>query len=187
MTDFGTSKSIPSATCVLQAVTLTPVDIKQEPTAGATKWGDLIPGQWMAVAGRTSDGWIAVHPTPASSLTIYDMVWVATSDLVQFQGPCNSLKTIHIDLPSSGCFVTGTPDIAIPTYDRPHDNSTPTGSLNTGTSYEIRGYTSTGWYGIYVGSPDVAPDRYGAYGLRWIKGSISLPPGPQCGTLPLIY
>jgi hypothetical protein len=184
---FGTSKRIPNGTCVLQSATQSLVPMRQEPRSDAPIWGDLIPGQWLVVDGQTNNGWIAVQASGVPSSSIYQMNWVAASDMVQLLGPCNNLKTIHINLASTGCLVSGTPDLAIPYFERPYDDLIPLGTIDAGTSYEVMGRTSTGWYGISTSSPDVASGGYGAYGLRWIKNSGSLPPSPPCQNLPTIY
>jgi hypothetical protein len=176
---------LPTDRCVAQAETIAEVSIWSQPTtAGQARWGVMSSGGFMDVVGQTSDGWRAVFPAAAQAgaFGIYRLKWIAPDAVVGMHGPCTNLPTLTINVSSTGCFVSGTPDVAVPYFDMPDQTATTAGSLNASSNFEILGKTTDGWYGIDTGSTN----GYGAYRLKWLRSDASISLSPGCGTLPTI-
>ena len=122
--------------------------------------------------------------------TIYDVKWVQQNDIVGLSGSCGSVTTVLINVSNTGCFISGTPDVAISIYDRPNTSSTVVGTLALDSNFEVMGETTDGWYGVLTSSADQAQlgsGGYGALGLDWVRIDSNPTLSPTCGDLPTIY
>ena len=185
LTGVSTGYPLPTDKCVVQAETIAEVTLWSQPTtAGQTRWGSLSSVGFMEVVGVTRDGWRAVDPPQydGTAFGIYWLKWIEPNAVVGMHGPCDNLPTLTINVSSTGCFVNGAPDAAVPYYDMPDHSSTTAGSLNASSSFEVLGQTSDGWYGIDTGSTN----GYGAYRLKWLRSDANISLGPNCGSLPTI-